>query len=68
MRILTFTTIPEIINEEGKKVKISMKEFLKLCERFGVYSFNWYFVSPNTIKYFDGNEWRIEKIKIKLLQ
>jgi len=40
-----------------KTVEVSDAEYSKLCAAYGVYGIDWYFVSTNTIKYFDNEQW-----------
>ena len=47
------------LNDKYEKVKISREKFKQLCEKFGIYRFDWYLMDRNTIKYFDGKEWRV---------
>ena len=44
----------------SNNIELSEQVFNALCEKFGTYSFSWYFVSPKLIKYFDG-EWHYHK-------
>jgi hypothetical protein len=39
-------------------VDIDDTTFQTLVGKFGIHSFDWYFVSPSRIKFFDGEHWK----------
>jgi len=43
----------ENINDITYKFEIEDGDFKRLCRKYGIYGIDWYFVSLNTIKYFD---------------
>ncbi|MCM8808508.1 MAG: hypothetical protein NC926_11355 [Candidatus Omnitrophica bacterium] len=47
------------------KISIPKRTFIKLTKKFGKYGEDWYFVSPQNIKVFNGYEWRVIKLKLK---
>ena len=54
--------LPIIIEEMciytgAREVELTRKEYERLTRKFGLYKFDWYFVSPTTIKYWDGKQW-----------
>jgi len=44
------------------EVEISDEKFRDLSRLLGIYGFGWYFVSPTTIKYFNGKSWHYKDL------
>jgi len=38
-------------------VILTDEQFEELCKRFGIYSFDWYFVESDFIKYYKDGKW-----------
>ena len=50
----------ESINDESGEVEIPREKYRELVERYGIYGFDWYFVSKTVVKYWDGRTWNYE--------
>lgn len=52
----------------GENVLIDRLAYKALAKELGTYEMSWYFISPDLVKYFKDNEWKIERFRKLLIR
>ena len=63
MKVSLPIVLEELCDYSGKtEVELPEEEYRKLCRKYGIYGFDWYFVGAGIIKHFDGRTWNYVRV------